>query len=76
MISNLATVDADGVEKAPGVPEINECWSCQSNVPATASPKEAVEMCRGNGWLRKCNPEDVCYVESRIRDGLTRQVEK
>ena len=74
MISNLATVDADGVEKAPGVPEINECWSCQSNVPATAFPKEAVEMCRGNGWLRKCNPEDVCYVESRIRDGLTRQV--
>ena len=71
---NLISVLASSEGKKRWIPKINQCWTCHEDVDYNATAKAAVDNCKGNGKLRTCQKEDVCMVESRIRDGITRQV--
>ena len=71
---NLTSFGATSGGKKRWIPKINQCWTCHEDVDYNATAKAAVDNCKNNGKLKTCGKEDVCMVESRIRDGLTRQV--
>merc|ERR1712050_486197 len=56
------------------IPEINTCWKCHAASPGDAADDYAINYCKTNGSLSQCRKGDVCMVESRIRNGVTRQV--
>lgn len=72
-VTQATSGDQSGVQKYSWIPDINKCWECTA--ASIDNTTDVVAMCKSAGVLKTCNKNDVCMVESRLRNDVTYQVE-